>query len=85
MVSLQFVNATTIHSWSGYGDGHKDVNQLVQQILTNPSYADIKHRILECDCLIIDEIGLLSAKAFNSIEFICRDKNFCLEIDKLIQ
>ena len=83
MASLQFVNATTIHSWSGYGDGHKDVNQLIQQILTNPSYANIKQRILGCDCLIIDEIGLLSAKAFNSIKFICRYKYFCIEIDNI--
>ena len=52
MASLQFVNAKTIHSWSGYGDGHKDINHLVQQILTYPSYADIKDRILTCECLI---------------------------------
>ena len=52
MASLQFPNATNNSAAGvGYGNGHKDVHQLVQQILTNPSYADIKQRILECDCL----------------------------------
>ena len=31
MAGLQFVNAKTIHSWSGYGDGHKDINHLVNK------------------------------------------------------
>ena len=73
MARLQFVNGMTIHHWSGYGDGNKNVHQLVEQILTNPSCAATKHRIVECDCLIIDEIGLLSSKAFDNIEFICRN------------
>ena len=72
MARLQFVNAMTIHHWSGCGDGHKDIHQLVEQILMNPSYADTKDRILKCEVLIIDEIGLLSCKGFKSIEFICR-------------
>ena len=75
MARLQFVNAMTIHHWSGYGDGHKDINHLVEQILTNPAYEDIKQRILKCEVLIIDEIGLLSCKAFDDIEFISR--NIC--------
>ena len=73
MARLQFANGMTIHHWSGYGDGHNDVHQLVEQILTNPSCVATKHRILECECLIIDKIGLLSAKAFDKIEFICRN------------
>ena len=72
MARLQFVNAMTIHHWSGYGDDHKDINKLVEQILTNPSFADVKERILKGEVLIINEIGLLSCKGFESIEFICR-------------
>ena len=42
------------------------------RILTNSSNAATKDRIEKCDVLIIDEIGLLSAKAFDGIENICR-------------
>ena len=72
MARLQFVNAMTIHNWSGYGDGHVPIDNLIARILTNSSYTDTKQQILKCDVLIIDEIGLLSAKAFQCIEQICR-------------
>ena len=68
----------SVHHWSGYGDGHKDINHLVEQILTSPAYEDIKQRILKCEVLIIDEIGFLSCKAFDDIEFICR--NVCISV-----
>ena len=54
MARLQFAKGMTIHHWSGYGDGHKNVHQLVEQILTNPSSEATKHCIVEYDCLIID-------------------------------
>ena len=72
MARLQYENAMTIHHWSGYGDGHMNINCLIDQILINPSYTATKERILKCEVLITDEIGLLSCKAFESIELICR-------------
>ena len=39
MACLQYENAMTIHHWSGYGDGHVNINKLIDQILVNPAYA----------------------------------------------
>ena len=72
MARLQFLDAMTIHNWSGYGDGHIPTETLIGQILTHPGYAATKSRIEKCEVLIIDEIGLLSAKAFDAIGKICR-------------
>ena len=71
MARLQYKHGMKIHHWSGYGDDHLPANRLVDLILTNPGYAMTKERILECEVLIIDEIGLLSVKAFDAIEQRC--------------
>ena len=72
MARLQFANGMTIHHWSGYGDGHIPVDKLIDHILTMPAYDETKRRIEQCQVLIIDELGLLSCKAFTAIEKICR-------------
>ena len=35
-------------------------------------YERTRERISSCDCLVIDEIGMISAKLFSEVEFICR-------------
>ena len=72
MARLQFSNAKTLHSWSGYGDGTIDVDTLIQRTAVNPAYESVKHNILSCDTLIIDEICMISEKMFTSVEKICR-------------
>ena len=72
MARLQFLNAMTIHHWSSYGDGHIPVDTLIEHIITLTAYEETKNRILQCQVLIIEEIGLLSCKAFEAIEKICR-------------
>ena len=72
MSRLQFVNGQTIHHWSGYGDRHADVNTLTDRIRNHGAYKNVKMNILLCDCLVIDEIGLISQKLFEIIELICR-------------
>ena len=42
MACLQFHKAMTIHKWSGYVDGHMNTDRLIEQIVTNPAYADTK-------------------------------------------
>ena len=74
MSRLQFVNGQTIHHWSGYGDGH-DVNTLIERIRNHGAYRNVKMNILLCDCLVIDEIGLISQKLYEIIEPICRNNN----------
>ena len=72
MARLQFSNAKTLHSWSGYGDITIDVDTLIQRIAVNPAYESVKYNILSCDTLIIDEIGMISEKMFTSVEKICQ-------------
>ena len=72
MARLQFAKGETIHHWSGYGDGHVDIQILTERILTSASYGHICRNILECEVLVINKIGMLSAKTLESVELICR-------------
>ena len=44
---LQFVSGQTIHSWSRYGDGHTDLNMLIERIKCHESYKNVKLNILK--------------------------------------
>lgn len=72
MSRLQFPNGDTLHHWSGYGDGHLDLNTIIGRINLNPAYKTLKENILKAEILIIDEIGLISAKMIDTVEQICR-------------
>ena len=72
MSRLQFQHGFTIHSWSGYGDGHIYLEQLLPELKFSALYESTRKRILDAEVLIIDEIGLLSAKIITAIEHICR-------------
>ena len=66
------IGGVTIHSWAGIIDGRFTDNELLHKIQTNEHYEQCKQNILNTDCLIIDEISMLSLKSFNQIEYICR-------------
>ena len=70
--SLYFQNGQTLHHWSSYGDGHLEVDYLIQEISICAMYERTREKISSCDCLIIDEIGMISAKMFSEVELICR-------------
>ena len=72
MASLQFVNSQTVHSWSGIGDSHLPRTKIIQNIMQNNSWMNVYENIKETDILIIDEIGMMSAKIFDDVEYICR-------------
>ena len=72
MACLQYKNASTIHHWSGWDDGHIKMDVLIEMIQTSPLYDKVRNNILNADVLIIDEIGLISCKTFEGIELICR-------------
>lgn len=73
MASLQLgFNATTIHHWAGILDGRYDNEKLVELLDSDDRFAAAKARIHATDCIIIDEISMLSAKIFNMVEFVCR-------------
>ena len=69
---LNFRNGLTLHHWSGYGDGHKNIDDLIQEIIVSVGNQNRKAEIQECEVLIIDEIGMISAKMFSEVELICR-------------
>lgn len=72
MSRLQFKNGETLHHWSGYGDGHLDINTILSVMQTKSNYNDIKEQIKKTEVLFIDEIGLISAQMFSAVEMICR-------------
>ncbi|KAL5010533.1 hypothetical protein ScPMuIL_012838 [Solemya velum] len=73
MASLQLkFNATTIHHWAGILDGRYDNEKLVELLDSDDRFAAAKAHIHATDCIIIDEISMLSAKIFNMVEFVCR-------------
>lgn len=72
MSRLQFFHGDTLHHWSGYGDGHLDINTIIGRINLNPAYKELKQKIVAADILIIDEIGLISRKMLDTVEQICR-------------
>ena len=69
---LHFSGGQTLHHWSSYGDGHLNVNTLIQEVMHSTSYERSRINIKEADTLIIDEIGMISAKMFSEVELLCR-------------
>ena len=72
MSRLQFTDGHTIHSWSGYGDGHIPIETLLPEIKISNNYMSSRNKILDAEVLIIDEIGMLSSKVIEHVEKICR-------------
>ena len=66
------IKGKTIHSWSGIGDGRESGDKLLEKIKSQREYGKQLQNILTTDCLIIDEISMLSQKLFENIEEICR-------------
>ena len=64
------IGGKTIHSWSGIGDGGYTNNTLLNKLENNEHYQVYKNNIKFTDCLIIDEISMLSMKLFEPLEFI---------------
>ena len=72
MAALQFKDGMTVNHWCGLGGGHMDINKLVEQILISLAYSYVCKNIMECESLIIDEIGMISATTLEYVELICR-------------
>lgn len=63
-------NATTIHSWSGIGFASMDVVSIVKKI-KKQSY--IVRRWKQIDCLIIDEISMMSMSILELLDTIAKN------------
>ena len=62
--------AVTIHSWSGIRYGNDDPSMILSRI--KKSYP-LKKKWKEIDCLIIDEISMMSIKILELLDFIGRN------------
>lgn len=71
-ISGSLLGGTTIHRFLGLKDGRYTDRELVTKILHDTSYTAVKERIRKTDCIIIDEISMLSWKLFLQIEYACR-------------
>ena len=67
------LRCTTVHHWSGLGDGrYSEEEELLQLFMHNDRCADARTRLLDAEVLVIDEIGMISETIFDKLEFICR-------------
>jgi len=74
------VKVSTIHKFMGMRDGRFDNDELVHLLLFNENLQETKNRICQTNCLIIDEISLISKKTIEQIDFILRELkeiNYC--------
>ena len=66
-------DARTLHSWSGILDGRYTESKTLELILNDEKYKNTLHGIKQTDCLIIDELSMISKGTFDKIEYICRN------------
>lgn len=67
--SALLLNGTTIHSYLGIGYGNGSVEAIVNKII---DWQWLRNRWLRLECLIIDEISMLSPNLFDKLEEIAR-------------
>lgn len=67
--SALLINGTTIHSYLGIGFGTSSVEKILSKIKSMPW---LKKRWLKLECLIIDEISMMSPDLFDKLEEIAR-------------
>ena len=70
---LKPVKAVTLHKWSGILDGRYTNEELLHLMITYERYTEITQRILNTQCLIINEMSMISATTLNQVEFIFRN------------
>ena len=70
---LKPVKAVTLHKWSGILDGRYTNEELLHLMITYERYTEITQRILNTQCLIINEMSMISAKTLNQVESIFRN------------
>lgn len=66
------LGASTIHLWSGIGDGRLSTEELTKCFIHDEQFTNANSRIKETSTLFIDEIGMLSQMMFEKIELVCR-------------
>src|SRR3989338_8361797 len=68
-IAATHVSGMTIHAWSGIGARDSLSEQDIDLILQKEKYVK---RMRKANVLVIDEISMLAAGAFNAVETLCR-------------
>lgn len=63
---------TTIHKWTGIGDGRYSSEQLRNSMDQDPNYEAAKDRLINIDILVIDEVSMLSRAMLDKLDTIMR-------------
>ena len=58
-----------MHHWAGLGDGSLTPQELAPRIHTD-AMTERKLRIIKCEVLFIDEIGMISSKNLGMLEIV---------------
>ncbi|XP_048237959.1 ATP-dependent DNA helicase PIF1-like isoform X2 [Haliotis rufescens] len=67
----QDLGGETLHHWAGLFDGRFSKEEVLTNVLNNDAYGNCLKNITLSEVLIIDEIGMLSAKLFEVLEYVC--------------
>ena len=69
--ATQFPGATTLHRWAGLEDCRYGVHQLCSLVNTDQKFEAAKHRIQQCQVLMVDEVSMLSMRTFDLLHHLC--------------
>ncbi|XP_013399285.2 ATP-dependent DNA helicase PIF1-like [Lingula anatina] len=69
---LKKIGARTVHSAFALDDGRHNNEDLATRILKDPQYRDRYNEITNMNCLILDEVSMLSKRMFEQLEYIIR-------------
>ena len=69
---LPRLDATTLHHWSGLGDGKLPQEELNTTFHVDDNFAEARKRFAATDILAIDEIGIVSEVIFDKLEAVFR-------------
>lgn len=68
-IAARELQGMTVHSFAGIGRGDQPFEQLLEKVRSRP---EVVRSWQQCRVLIIDEVGMLTAELFNSIDKIAK-------------
>ncbi|KAK3744053.1 hypothetical protein QZH41_011930, partial [Actinostola sp. cb2023] len=71
------IGGSTVHSFSGIGVGHGTKLQCLESTRRNPQAME---RLKRCQCLVIDEVSMLSRSLFEKLDFVATSVRQVLDV-----
>ena len=71
-IAASNIEGVTIHKFMGLLDGRYHNEEITTKIINEERFLHVKERLQKVECIIIDEISMLSLKTFLQIEYILR-------------